>query len=328
MIGNSFSTLRAGLFVVSVVLLFLFHNKLSGQKEEYVIAPNGLKVRDAPSLAGKVIALLPFGERVQVVKKDINHIDTLYSIKNNGNYYSCINGVEYFGRGDMFIIGSWVKISTGNKTGYVVDNYLFERQPATKDLETIYFDKNNTSWELQFNPKQYNWYALRKEQEGVKLVRSYPDFISQCSEYSGQVITPIYDKMDASIGLIGTKKSLLERVIEDPMIDANLTREANTGRFIKVSGPELTSDTQLVDSCWVYEFIAAPAEELILLEFSAGATTPIKVKFIGDIDSDGERDYIIWSNTIYDLFEMSLYLSLDRKDGIYIKSAHSRLDFD
>ncbi len=72
-----------------------------------------LNIRSKPSIKGKVIGSVPYGARIKILHK------TKWAYQSEG------------------IKGNWVRISTGNKIGYVFDGYLSPLPAPPKDCKSL-----------------------------------------------------------------------------------------------------------------------------------------------------------------------------------------------
>jgi uncharacterized protein YgiM (DUF1202 family) len=84
----------------------------------YVAAKTGLSIREKPDAAAKVLDKIPYGTKVTLIKGD----EELNSITTEG------------------IFGYWQKVKYNNKTGYILDSYLFPWPPPK--LATVKEMKN------------------------------------------------------------------------------------------------------------------------------------------------------------------------------------------
>jgi Bacterial SH3 domain len=84
----------------------------------YVAAKTGLSIRDKPEVGAKVLDKIPYGTKITVVEYGAEN----KSIATEG------------------ILGYWQKVIYNNKTGYVIDSYLFPWAPpklaAVKEMKS------------------------------------------------------------------------------------------------------------------------------------------------------------------------------------------------
>jgi hypothetical protein len=84
----------------------------------YVAAKTGLSIREKPDAAAKVLDKIPYGTKISIIRQD----EELKRITTEG------------------ISGYWQKVKYNNKTGYIVDSYLFPWPPPK--LATVKEMKN------------------------------------------------------------------------------------------------------------------------------------------------------------------------------------------
>jgi hypothetical protein len=101
-------------------LLMLASLQLAAQQSGtlYVAAKTGLSMRDKPDAAAKVLDKIPYGTKITIIQVD----EELKSIVTEG------------------IEGYWQKVKYNNKTGYILDSYLFPWPPPK--LATVKEMKN------------------------------------------------------------------------------------------------------------------------------------------------------------------------------------------
>lgn len=90
-------------------LLLLGSLRLAAQQwgTMYVAAKTGLSMRETASAGGKVLDKIPYGTRITIIQSE----EELKSIVTEG------------------ITGYWQKVKYNNKTGYILDSYLFPWPP-------------------------------------------------------------------------------------------------------------------------------------------------------------------------------------------------------
>ena len=93
-----------------------------GQELSFVAAPNGLNLRDQPTLGGKVISLVGFGTRV--------------TIQHRTNQFVTVKDDEEFVRGEWVKIHFWDK-DKGNLRGFLFDGFLTEDKNSVMNYDSI-----------------------------------------------------------------------------------------------------------------------------------------------------------------------------------------------
>jgi len=101
-------------------LLLLISVGLAAQQSGtmYVAAKSGLSIREKPDAAAKVLDKIPYGTKITLLRGD----EELKSMITEG------------------ILGYWQKVKYNNKTGYILDSYLFPWPPPK--LATVKEMKN------------------------------------------------------------------------------------------------------------------------------------------------------------------------------------------
>lgn len=105
------------LFIILSWLAFSVSAAQQTQETYYVAAKTGLSMRETASASAKVVEKIPYGTRITLVPED----GEWKSIATEG------------------MMGYWKKVKYNNKTGYIVDSYLFPWPPpktaTVKDMK-------------------------------------------------------------------------------------------------------------------------------------------------------------------------------------------------
>ncbi len=283
-------------FVLFAMVLALFIPSAQAQynplnfdtNQNTVVAVNGLKMRSRPSLQGKIINKIPYGEKVEII--DVNHHghDTLAS-----------NYKVYFGDDESYeplLSGYWVKARHEGEEGYVFSGFLYYNNstdtPYNKKTALL-FEGSNCYDNLHYRP-DWHWYGLF-EKEGVQhLEKVKLDFLVEESDFGG-LLTITTDKERASLFIIGSPRPLKERRLF-------FSEYLGTGTTI-YRGGEMT-DEVLKDAALEvreqegedYPLIVAmgsQGEQQVLNPEDPYLNDRIKVQWFGDLDGDGKMDYLI-----------------------------------
>jgi len=102
------------IFLATMILLTL---GLAAQSPAnlYVAIKTGLSMRDKPDANGKVLDKIPYGTKVSLLDNN----EEMFSIRTEG------------------ILGYWRKVKFNNKTGYILDSYLFPLVPPKATVKTM-----------------------------------------------------------------------------------------------------------------------------------------------------------------------------------------------
>lgn len=303
----------------------------SGQTTYYVIAPSGLNIREAPSLQARIVGKLPFLTKVNTVDNHVYGVDTLRWVHNYGCYDLEVNGEYHYGIGDRPLVGHWRKVSQNEQEGYVIDTYLSQGGPRgdTLSLASVqYIDRNTTQWRIHYNYRNYNWYYIQPFADSVRLVPTAIDMVAGISEYSGAMIETVYDNAEMAVGVIGFKngggansrkldfyQNAVGNVFVFTLLDqAELTVHGLTAAWTK-------SDVNIYYTTW--------QNEPIYIALSGELAGNPRLKLIADLDSDGQKDFIFYTYVKgADIMATALALSTDIRNGVYLVSAYSYLDYD
>jgi uncharacterized protein YgiM (DUF1202 family) len=100
-----------------MLLAMLFSSLILRAQENtrYVAIKTGLNMRDKPDVGAKVIEKIPYATKIALLDNN----EAMLTIKTEG------------------LLGYWRKVSYNNKTGYVVDSYLFPLAPPKAAVKTM-----------------------------------------------------------------------------------------------------------------------------------------------------------------------------------------------
>jgi len=156
------------MFMKKIFLLSLLFVSLSVASQQsgtmYVAAKSGLSIREKPDAGAKVLDKIPYGTKITLLEQ--NPEEELKSIVTEG------------------ILGYWQKVHYNNKTGYILDSYLFPWPPpklaTVKELKNYFaqvsvpfgsklviksgtvYNRYENGWELQkqFYKNGAEWHHL------------------------------------------------------------------------------------------------------------------------------------------------------------------------
>ena len=274
-----------------------------------VIASGGLRLREKPSTSSRVLTTIPFGSKISYVSDQSFGEDDVSYLNNDGIATK--------------VRGCWVKVSFNQLTGFVLDIYLFwdnntlHRFPDTVNNEFIllYPGCGCNSGNF-YDPAKWKWYGyFENEQKGLSVEPIEIRYL-QSREYTCDLILTA-SKTQNLLFIIGTKHDVPNRKglkLPAPILISNFGNP----------GDSLSLKKQLANVSLLYE--QSSNEQ----QWHAGTLHLIKngrkqllnrdeygdvysVEYIGDIDGDGQDDYIIQygdkgSKTI-------LYLTSKAKEG-------------
>jgi hypothetical protein len=101
--------------ILFAAMLFASLSLAAQNNSLYVAIKSGLNLRESPSVEAKILERIPYNTKI--IFSEIN--EQLIGIKTEG------------------LLGYWRKVSYNNKTGYVVDSYLFPVAPPAATVKTM-----------------------------------------------------------------------------------------------------------------------------------------------------------------------------------------------
>src|SRR5688500_12321252 len=97
--------LRCRLIILPVVIVMMvFSTPVFAQTNvQYVAIKTGLNMRDKPDANAKIVEKIPYGTKISLLDNN----EEMFTIRTEG------------------MLGYWRKVKYNNKTGYIIDSYLF-----------------------------------------------------------------------------------------------------------------------------------------------------------------------------------------------------------
>ncbi len=275
-----------------------------------VVAVNGLKLRSKPSLRGKVIDKIPFGQSLEIISSNHYGHDTLAS--DYRIYYAESQG-EYY---EPLLSGYWVKARYDGQEGYVFSAFLYHHFNADRDYNqkiALLTEGGNCYDNLHYRP-DWHWYGLY-DIDGVHQLRKVKlDLFVEETEL-GPFLTIATQQNRASLFIVGSPR---------PLQEGRLFFSEYTGHGTSIYRGGEVDEKALQDAA--LEVMAGEGEDYPLLvalgrdgqkqvlnpeESYFGY--PSALLWYGDLDGDGELDYLI--NYGEESSETILYLSSKAKPG-------------
>lgn len=291
-------------FYLSVVIGLLTSINLQAQFEEHniskylneVIAESGLNMRKAPQLDAEVVTKIPFGARITLMDNKSFGIDTVTIIKTEVK--------------ELIIRGHWLKVHYKGKYGYVISSYLRENRPnqyRSKYKDNIELNSDfvllNPGWDCVDNfvaKKNFYWYGVYQENNHNIIKAIDFEFINSINGYS-------------SFGIIAKDNKNLEYIIGAKKKLKGLNNKITYDYYLTLQN---LKNLKRSDTCFVYgerdfyiEYNQAESNsgrvyDYREVEFRKDGITqkllPLEdqqmnraIRFIGDLDGDGDPDYII-----------------------------------
>jgi uncharacterized protein YgiM (DUF1202 family) len=101
--------------IILLAMLCSSYSVIAQSWNQYVAIKTGLNIRDKPGTDGKVIDKIPYGTKITLLEDTEEQV----KIKTEG------------------ILGAWKRVKYNNKTGYVLDTYLFSSPPPKATVKDI-----------------------------------------------------------------------------------------------------------------------------------------------------------------------------------------------
>ena len=283
--------------LVFISILGSYRADATEQIELTVIATGGLNLRENPTLDGKVLATIPYLEKVAVLDEAVSQTDTV-GIVNYGdsesNFYQ------------DHVVGEWVKVKHQNYEGYVFNAYLMqeyldEPSQGKEDQYAISFDGVNCVENIHRN-KNLKWKGVFKDRDQFEIRDIRLEYyMSQHDEYGAWcgTVTKANKSPLFMIGAVGDQ-------FKNGPVEG--TYYENGWIF------DYSSDSSTVENLTLHVL-----ENEAILTITEGrqqqklnASYGIHIVWKGDLDGDGKNDYIFTlgeesSNT-------TLYLSTEASE--------------
>ncbi len=286
--------LRFVLFAMVLALFIPFAQAQYNPKnfdvnQNTVVAVSGLKMRSRPSLKGKVISKIPFGETIDIIDTKHHGHDTLAS-----NYKVYFSNDEFY---EPILSGFWVKTRYEGEEGYVFNAFLYydydKSAPTFNKKTALLFEGSSCYDNLHYRP-DWHWYGIF-EKEGIQYLEKVKlDLLVEESEFEG-LLTITTDKEQASLFIIGSPRPLKERRLF-------FSEYLGTGTTI-YRGGEMTEQVlkdaaleirdQEGEDYPLIVAIGSQGEQQILNPEEPYLNYSTKIQWFGDLDGDGKMDYLI-----------------------------------
>lgn len=101
------------LFLIAACIIF--SKEILAQDAWYVSIKTGLNIREQPDVKAKVLGKIPYGTKISLLDNN----EAMHTVRTEG------------------MLGYWRKVSYENKTGYIIDSYLFPLAPPKSAIKTM-----------------------------------------------------------------------------------------------------------------------------------------------------------------------------------------------
>lgn len=284
-----------------------------------VIATTGLNLRMSPSLTSEVLAVIPFGSKVDIIDDQYYGFDTL------GTSYEV-----FFSSEESFtpkVGGYWVKGRFNEQVGYLFSAYLDWDHNAVDQVfnrdVALLFEGVNCSSNYRYDPS-WHWYGCYKENGALVLKKIKLSFFLTLDEMTGFGIST--NIKAPSYFIIGSKVALPKTILEGTCYSHV---EGQSG-YLYDHGSGLGINQSILQASGL-EFFKNPAndwdnllllrgknnKEQILNPSKLQLSSPMSILWHGDLDGDNETDYII--NFGEESSQTVLYLSTHAGKGEVVR---------
>jgi hypothetical protein len=338
--------------LILLIIKCLISSLLLNAQEEnnpqplYVIAPNGLKLREGPGTQYKVLETAPYKSTVLLTDEYFAQKDSTQQIK-----------FPYaIGDDNNFIIhGSWLKIKYKNKNGYMLSTWLnpactYESKALNENINQefqLYQSVNQAHCGILPDPRTNNWYNLTVNPSGqFQMEKVQIEFLSTIGDMGYGILfdfvlrRPDNKKADVIIqsekplqeGKLFQKKPLSQNEINQPSnrgpeyykLDSETQRKillkSKNEVLKKVDLKEVYDSTKNETRIYYYK----NGKEILMYTDNYSSIYGIKnVKLVADLDGDGILDYILEFDPDKASLEI-LFLSSEAENGYSHKAVASR----
>lgn len=305
--------------------------------EQCVIATSGLNLRAAANTSGTVIASLPFGGSVKLFDPCDYGVDTIGELKDYYRVHDHLDSTASYA--DHKITGTWVRVAVGTDTGFVFNAYLghcFDPDaPAYRYADNgemipedylLIYPGGGCGGEI-YSPNVYNFYGVYSETNTQNSLRAIDvSFLMVTDDLEALLITT-----DDNRGLqfiIASKDKLKPHAFSGTFFNAPAIAHADPDAHdhyhdghLDIPLPEsITYDTTHAYGYPLIQKVSLAKGGITQLLTTQAFATEIQLNGVGDIDGDGETDYVIGFSGEKES-RITLYLSSLAASGEAVKEA-------
>jgi len=300
---KQFTILLLSFFLVAITTLSIGQESTVSRYLSTVFAESGLNMRSAPNLKADVILKIPYQAKITLMDNKSFGIDTISVIKTETYKY--------------IIDGHWVKVKYNGKIGYVVSSYLRVDSKTflkNRNLPEDYFKEKDfillrPGFDCGFryvDKRKYHWYGLYTTDSIAEFKPIEFEYVNTTDVDANQGIIAIKNKNLNYI--IGSKIKLASQSHPDPIVwkkNVHSITEKYTlddcGEVNPSSQFYITTDENHYEpgGCHTTHRMYIQYKGVVQETFSDMPGNFIGSKtanFIGDLDGDGDPDYVLYQS--------------------------------
>ncbi len=291
-----------------------------------VIATNGLNIRKAPDTKSEVVGYAPFGAKVEILSEthfgwDVIGEHTFYTGVGSSDEYSWTEPVE----------GFWVEVEYEGTIGYMFSAYLYYGNEYL-DYENEFQNSVNQDFAILYphfncadnvvNVPGMIWYGVYQVGDKISLRQVEINYFHDYDEISSLAVTT--KDNEGLMFIIGSKEHLPPGQVFGHTFDKWEESIFYADYYYEELNEDLMDNFSLnIENFEKEDYIhreltlntGGRSQALNPEGYDLG--DPMNLEFIGDLDGDGQQDYII----VYgeEFSQTVLYLSSKAEEGQTVK---------
>lgn len=302
--------------LLSIIFLIFSSSLIFSQEVDpgfnSVIAPSGLKLRDAPNLNSKAISVIPYKNKIVYVDEQFHGCDTIGILPNFPGRQSFGN---YSKRGykDRSIAGNWVHIRHKKKEGYVFNPYLGPEVKPVKSQDFFLISPGENCGDHFYELDQFFTYGVYSNGDQCWTEIIHASYIVQTEGigFLAPILTTNKNKYLQYV--IGSRKPLIPNKQRWSIFNSD--SEGSSDDF-SANLPEIIVSDSIVSKNAIFKkgvfFDRVTGKEQKICNADYGHEYQIIGK--GDLDGDGQTDILLQFRNAEYLIKR-LYLSTLAKEG-------------
>jgi len=254
------------------------------QGDYFVISTSGLNLRSAPNIHSDILTTIPFGTKVKVISKESLGIDTLGSYQ-----FKYMDSQEFY---TSDIIGNWLEVKHNNQLGYLFDAYLYRyfedwatiqyaNEPNLNEEYVLLFPGNWCNYNFWFDPS-FEWIGCYQVGEKFELKKLKLSFYKDWNGDWIDIGISTDDNIDL-LFIIGSKSKFALGEVKGKYNMNWWTRDFEEYEHLEIRAGQNCKKLILTNT----------DKEQLLNAHHQDYYSPSGILWEGDLDNDGQLDYII-----------------------------------